>query len=45
MTRRIISALVQAARENWTDTSGHFHPATGGRAYPCTDPACTGRRH
>ena len=41
MARRIASALTRALTQEWTRKDVHFHPATGGRAYPCHDRACT----
>jgi hypothetical protein len=44
MTRRPLTALGRAVRENWTPQGTHFHTGPAGRAYPCTDPDCPVRR-
>jgi hypothetical protein len=43
MARRILAAVVRAARENLNPAEGHFHAGAVGRAYPCYDPACARR--
>ena len=40
MTRRIVSAIVNAIRHESTQDDVHFHAHTG-RPYPCFDDRCT----
>jgi hypothetical protein len=40
MTRRIVSAIVNALKTEWTQDEVHFHTNTG-RPYPCFDDRCT----
>ena len=40
MTRRIVSAIVNALKTEWTQDKVHFHTNTG-RPYPCFDDRCT----
>jgi hypothetical protein len=40
MTRRIVSAIVNALKNEWTQDEVHFHTNTG-RPYPCFDDRCT----
>jgi hypothetical protein len=40
MPRRIVSAIVNALKHEWTQSDVHFH-AHGGRPYPCYDARCT----
>ena len=40
MSRRIVSAIVNTLKHEWTQDEVHFH-AHSGRPYPCFERACT----
>ncbi len=43
MARRIVSTILTALKQEWTQDDVHFHAHTG-RPYPCYDLHCTNPR-
>jgi hypothetical protein len=43
MTRRIVTTMINALKQEGTRDEVHFH-AHGGRPYPCFDARCTRAR-
>jgi hypothetical protein len=43
MARRIVTSIVKALKDEWTQEDVHFHAHTG-RPFPCYDPHCTNPR-